>query len=108
MQSDPKLTARLRRLTEPRGLKERRMFGSAAFFYRGHMAVGVYRRQLMLRLGEDATARMLQRKHVAPTNLTGTAMRGWVTVDPPGTARKSQLDAWIDLALSFVQTLPAK
>ncbi|MEO1235750.1 MAG: TfoX/Sxy family protein [Planctomycetota bacterium] len=108
MHSDPKLTQRLRRLAEPRGLEERRMFGGAAFFYRGNMCAGVYRQQLMLRLGEDAAERALKRKHVTPMNLTGKTMRGWATVDPPGTARKTQLESWIDLALEFVRTLPAQ
>ncbi|MEM7627067.1 MAG: TfoX/Sxy family protein [Planctomycetota bacterium] len=108
MHSDPKLTERLCRLTEPRGLEERRMFGGAAFFFRGNMCVGVYHQQLMLRLGEDRTERALKRKHVTPMNLTGKVMRGWATVDPPGTARKAQLETWVDLALEFVQTLPAK
>ncbi|MEM1099881.1 MAG: TfoX/Sxy family protein [Planctomycetota bacterium] len=108
MHSDPKLTERLRKFAEPRGLEERRMFGGAAFFFQGHMCVGVYHQQLMLRLGEDATERVLKRKHVSPMNLTGKTMRGWATVDPPGTTRKTQLESWLDLALEFVRTLPAK
>lgn len=108
MHSDPKLTERLRRLAEPRGLEERRMFGGVAFFHRGNMCVGVYHQQLMLRLGEEAAERTLKRKHVSPMNLTGKTMRGWATIDPPGTARKAQLEQWLDLALGFVDTLPAK
>ncbi|MFT5123906.1 MAG: hypothetical protein ACI97B_002541 [Verrucomicrobiales bacterium] len=35
-------------------------------------------------------------------------MRGWVMVEPAGYKKKSDLVAYIELAKTFVDTLPAK
>ena len=39
---------------------------------------------------------------------TGKPMRNWVAVEPGGVEDDDQLKRWIDLALKFVKTLPAK
>jgi hypothetical protein len=35
-------------------------------------------------------------------------MKGWVMVEPDGIESDGQLSGWIEQALSFVETLPAK
>ena len=35
-------------------------------------------------------------------------MKGWVMVEPDGLESDSQLAGWIERALRFVETLPAK
>jgi len=38
----------------------------------------------------------------------GRSMEGYVRVAPEGTATDADLRGWLDLALAFVSTLPAK
>ena len=108
MHSDPQLVERVARLIEGRGLKPRVMFGGAAFFLGGTMCVGIWHDDLIVRVGVDASAHALPDEHAKVMDLTGRAMRGWLQVAPAGCETAAQLGDWIDLAIDFVGTLPAK
>lgn len=108
MHSDPKLTERIRLSTKGGPLKERVMFGGVAFFLNGNMCVGVYHKDLILRIGEDQAEPALKKPHVSPMDITGRPMRGWVMVTPDGCKTRHQLDGWIARAQKFVGELPAK
>ncbi len=108
MHSDPELTERLRQSAKDGPLKERVMFGGVAFFLNGNMCVGVYHKDLILRIGEDQAVQALKKTHVTPMDITGKPMRGWIKVAPAGCKTKRQLDDWIDKAVRFVNTLPRK
>jgi hypothetical protein len=41
-------------------------------------------------------------------DFTGRPLRGFVFVEPRGTARPSQVAVWVGLALSFTETLPPR
>lgn len=56
------------------------MFGGLAVTVNGHMACGVVRDDLMLRLGEDGTEHALERAHVRPMEFTGRPLKGMVYV----------------------------
>ncbi|MDX1945837.1 MAG: TfoX/Sxy family protein [Pirellulaceae bacterium] len=91
-----------------RGITEKRMFGGLAFLLRGNMCVGIWKTALIVRmLPADASA-LLAEPHVRPFDVTGRPMRGWLLVEPDGVEEDRQLAAWIERALDFVGTLPAK
>ena len=50
----------------------------------------------------------MKERCVREFDITGRAMRGWVLVEPAGIADDEQLNAWIQRAVKFVGTLPAK
>ncbi|MGE0027153.1 MAG: TfoX/Sxy family protein [Thermoleophilia bacterium] len=89
-------------------LIERKMFGGLAFMAGDHMAVGIARDALMVRLGKDGATAALERPHVRRMDMTGTPMTSIVLVAPAGTADDDALQAWVDEALTFVRTLPPK
>jgi hypothetical protein len=62
----------------------------------------------MLRLGEDAAAAALEQPCVRPMDFTGKPLRGYVFIDPPGTADAAELQQWVDQAAAFVRSLPEK
>jgi hypothetical protein len=41
-------------------------------------------------------------------DITGRPMKGWVLVEPDAIDLDEELQAWLDRALEFVATLPAK
>ena len=84
------------------------MFGGIAFLLRGNMLVGVWNDSLIVRLGPDEGDKALREPHVVPFDVTGRPMKGWVMVEPDGLDTDTQLRDWIDRAVSFVRTLPAK
>ncbi len=87
---------------------EKRMFGGLAFMVQGNMCCGVVESTLMCRVGPDQYENCLSLPHARKMDFTGKPMRGFVYVDEEGLEEDDVLQAWINRAHAFVQTLPAK
>lgn len=103
MAFDERLAARVRtefgaRVTE---LEEKRMMGGLCFMVGGKMCVGVEGERLMVRLDPAMYEAALTRPGCVPMDFTGRPMRGFVFVEPEGTASAADLRSWISLALEF-------
>ncbi|MCA9786816.1 MAG: TfoX/Sxy family protein [Candidatus Delongbacteria bacterium] len=109
MAFDAVLAKRLEKLlgSHP-GMRETRMFGGFGYLYQGNMCVGVWRDCLILRVGLDSAARLLEEPGVRPMDITGKPMKGWVLVEPAGLEDAGDFQRQVSLALDFVRTLPAK
>jgi TfoX/Sxy family transcriptional regulator of competence genes len=90
------------------GVVEKRMFGGIAFMVRGNMCCGVIGDRLMLRVGPKGYEAALGRPHAKTMDFTGKPMKGLVYVEPAGFASPRDLKKWIDRALEFALSLPAK
>jgi TfoX/Sxy family transcriptional regulator of competence genes len=90
------------------GLEEKKMFGVVGFLVNGNMACGVHKNNMIVRVGPEKHAWAQAQPHTRPFDMTGRPMSGWVEVEPPGCATESALKAWVDLGLTFAQSLPAK
>jgi len=88
--------------------EEKKMFGGIAFMVDGNMTVGVTREDMIVRVGLGKYEAALEKPGVDQFKPTGKPMAGWVTVSPEGHEIDEDLRYWIDLALEFVKTLPAK
>lgn len=109
MHSDSKLVARLERLLAGQpGIAARTMFGGICFVLNGNICVGVHQQELIARVGEEQAAALCRRAHVRPMDLTGKPMKGWLTIGPAGLVRKTDLQRYVDAAITFVGTLPPK
>ncbi len=84
------------------------MFGGVGFLLNGNMCVGVWKDSLIARVGPDQYTDALQRPFAGEFDITGRAMKGWVLIAPEGVDADDQLTDWIQLALAFARTLPAK
>jgi hypothetical protein len=108
MAFDDSLAARIRKLMARRkGVREKKMFG-IGFLLNGNLLVGVWKDSLVVRLDPDQTDEALKESHVKVFDITGKAMKGWVLVEPEGIKDDEQLKGWIERAVKFVNTLPAK
>ncbi len=109
MAFDEDLAARIRAGLDKRSdVVEKKMFGGLAFLLRGNMCVGVHGSALIVRLDPAETDRALAKRHTRPFDLTGRPMQGWILVEAKGIATAATLGAWMDKALSYVESLPAK
>ncbi|HEY7328012.1 MAG TPA: TfoX/Sxy family protein [Gemmataceae bacterium] len=109
MAFDESLAARIRdALARRRNIEEKKMFGCICFFINGNALVGVWKDRLIARLGPDEGEASLREPHVRAFDITGRPMRNWVAVGLEAVEDDDQLTRWIDLALKFVKTLPAK
>ncbi|MGD9721154.1 MAG: TfoX/Sxy family protein [Pirellulales bacterium] len=103
------LVARIKdALAGRRGVVDKKMFGGVGFLLHGNMLVGVWEHSLIARLGPEQGAAALDEPHVRAFDVTGRPMKGWVMIDPDGIDSDAQLRAWIERAMEFVVTLPAK
>ena len=103
------LAARIRQLLAGRkDIVEKKMFGGVGFLLSGNMLVGVWQDSLIVRLGPAGAEAALAQPHVREFDITGRPMKGWVMVEPDGMETDGQLADWVERAVAFVSTLPAK
>jgi len=88
--------------------EEKKMFGGIAFMINGNMTVGVNKDDLIARVGLERYEVALRKPGVDLFKPTGKPMAGWIIVAPDGLQTDKELKYWIELALEFVKTLPAK
>ena len=109
MAIDEAVAGRIRKaLTESPDVVEKRMFGGIAFMVRGNMCCGVIGDRLMLRVGPKGYETALSRPHARAMDFTERPMKGMVYVEPAGFASPRDLKTWIERAMEFVLSLPAK
>ena len=62
----------------------------------------------MVRVGADAYDAALGAPHAQPIEMAGRSMTGFVRIAPEGYQTEAALKVWLNRALDFVATLPAK
>ena len=86
----------------------KKMFGGTCHLVNGNMFCGVYKDYLILRLGPEQVQTALEQPHTRVFDITGKPMKGWVMVAEEGFAGDNKLEAWLQLALAFAESLPPK
>ena len=108
MALDEDLADRMRAVLAGTGtVREVRMFGGLCFMLNGNMVAGTSRRGLLVRVGKDRHAQALARPDAKPMEMSGRPMEGYVFIDPPPPDERGLRD-WLELAVTFVNTLPPK
>lgn len=109
MAYDEDLAERIRgRIRRKRNIVEKKMFGGLAFMHRGHMAFGIVRDELMVRVGPDAYEDALHEPFAKEMDFTGRPMKGMVFVEGRGFKKDEHLDTWIERGLAHTKSLPPK
>ena len=109
MAYDEGLAERIRGiLTDEPAVAEKRMFGGLAFLLRGNMCVGVVKDELMVRVGPQRYEELLRQPHARRMDFTGRPMKGMVTVLADHVSSEEDVADWVERAVTFVETLPAK
>jgi TfoX/Sxy family transcriptional regulator of competence genes len=90
------------------GVAERKMFGGVAFMMRGHMAAGVVKDELMVRVGPEACDRLIDKPHARAMDFTGRVMKGFLFVEPAGLEKDHDLAHWVGLGVEYALSLPPK
>jgi TfoX/Sxy family transcriptional regulator of competence genes len=86
---------------------EVKMFGGIGFMLNGNMLVAVSKRGLLARVGKDAQAQALSRPGAQAMEMRGRVMPGYVFIEPD-VLTDARIADWLELARSFVATLPPK
>jgi TfoX/Sxy family transcriptional regulator of competence genes len=85
-------------LADRTDVAEVRMFGGLVFMVNTHMACGIVKDDLMLRLGEDKVAEA-QVRGAKPMEMTGRPMKGMVIVAASEVAAEARLGQWVEEAV---------
>jgi len=109
MAYDEQTAERVRRiLARRRDVVEKRMVGGLSFIVNGSMCCGVTGTNLMVRVGREGYERALAQPHARPMKFAGRALSGFICIEPEGYRTDRALAKWIQRAIDFVSTLPAK
>ncbi|MCP5264644.1 MAG: TfoX/Sxy family protein [Burkholderiaceae bacterium] len=109
MAYDTGLAHRIEEIVEPfPGRARKAMFGGVVYLANGNIAYGIWHDRLIVRCGPSDYAACLARPNVAPFDVTGRPMSGWVTVAPEGFAEDDSLAWWLQLGWAFASALPPK
>jgi TfoX/Sxy family transcriptional regulator of competence genes len=108
---DERLADEIReRLAEVDGdVTEKKMFGGLAFMVDGSLTIAASRRGgLLVRTDPADAEETASLSGVESMEMRGRPMPGWFFVAADALADEAHLDAWVNRALTFVATLPAK
>jgi TfoX/Sxy family transcriptional regulator of competence genes len=109
MPYDPELARRMDvALQGLPGLQSKKMFGGIGYLINGNMACGVLGEDLIIRVGPGKYDEALAQPFTRPFAMTGRPMSGWVLVNRSGVIEASDFKNWIDQAVEYAQSLPAK
>jgi TfoX/Sxy family transcriptional regulator of competence genes len=110
MAYDEDLANRLRELlADEDAVTEKKMFGGLAFLLNGNMTVAASRSGGPLaRVDPAAAADWIAPPQVAPMEMGGRTMDGWLMVAPEAVQSEPALAAWVERSVLFVKTLPPK
>lgn len=91
------------------GLTAKRMFGGICYLVAGNMAFGIYKDNLIVRLGSVETAEQeIVSGRALPFDITGKAMKGWVMIPKTRLAGPQDYEQWLHLGLTFAGSLVPK
>ncbi|MGY4500645.1 TfoX/Sxy family transcriptional regulator of competence genes [Bradyrhizobium sp. GM24.11] len=108
MAYDEETAARVRKLLAgQRYVAEKKMMGGICFMVNNTMCCTVSGRGgMLIRVGPEAHARMLEEPHTTPMEMRGRIMSGFVRVAPEGYQNDADLKRWVKRGLDFVAAIP--
>ena len=91
------------------GVTSKAMFGGLGFMVDDHMAVAAASDgSLMVRADPTDAEAWVDGTSVAPMEMRGRPMTGWLLVSAEGLDDDDCLQVWVDRGVAFVRTLPPK
>lgn len=107
---DDELVERLRdQLIGEADHSEKKMFGGLAFLLAGRMVLAASSQNgLMLRIDPRRSDELLADPRVSLMEMRGRELNGWLRITIDGTVPDADLTRWVDLAVAYTRSLPAK
>lgn len=91
-----------------RGLVQKPMFGGMAWLLHGNLLCGAREDGMLVRLGKDKDTWALKLPGIAPMDIQGRIMNGWVRASQGAYGNDALRAKLLDAALAFNHTLPKK
>ncbi len=88
------------------GVTEKPMFGGLAFLVGGAMALAASGEGgLLLRVDPGEAEMLLAEPHVAPAEMRGRELRGWLRVEHSGVGSDAELRRWVGVGVARARQL---
>jgi hypothetical protein len=92
-----------------KGLTAKAMFCGMCYLVGGNMAFGIYKDNLIIRLGSPERAQQeIDSGRALTFDITRRAMKGWVMIPKARLVARGDYREWLDRGLAFAKTLPPK
>jgi TfoX/Sxy family transcriptional regulator of competence genes len=88
--------------------ERKRMFGGLCFMLNGNMLMGTFRGGLMARVSKDTHAEAMCMPGASAMTMKDRVMEGFILIDADSVEDNAALQRWVDMALAYNATLPAK
>jgi TfoX/Sxy family transcriptional regulator of competence genes len=88
--------------------ERKRMFGGLCFMLNGNMLMGTFRGGLMARVSKASHADALKIPGASAMVMKDRVMEGFILIDADSVEEDAALQKWVDMALAYNRTLPAK
>ena len=110
MAHDPEIEKKIEKIyAGEEGLSSKRMFGGVCYLTQGNMAFGIYKDNLIVRLGSPEQARkQIDSGKALPFDITGKVMKGWFMIPKSKLKASRDYRQWLARGLGFARSLPPK
>lgn len=109
MAVDQELTAKVRaHLSSMRNIEEKHIVGGTGFTWRGNLLCGVMADDLLVRIAKNDHDTFIGDQGAKPMVMGGKSAKGWILVHKSIVSRQPMMKKWIDRAIEYVGSLPAK
>jgi TfoX/Sxy family transcriptional regulator of competence genes len=88
--------------------ERKRMFGGLCFMLNGNMLCGTFRGGMMVRVAKENHDATLKIPGASAMEMKGRVMHGFILIDADSVEDDAKLQRWVDMALAYNATLPAK
>jgi TfoX/Sxy family transcriptional regulator of competence genes len=108
MAFDEALADRVRDLLAGQPVEEKKMFGGLCFLVGGHLAVGVLKKDLVVKVPAEEHDKFAARSGARPFDFTGKPMAGILYVDGAVLDSDAALRKWVEVGVETARAKPAK
>jgi TfoX/Sxy family transcriptional regulator of competence genes len=106
---DEELLEKLRaHLKGRRGIVEKAIVGGTGFTWRGNLLCGVMGNELLVRIDKTDYDAFIRDKGAHPMVMAGKSGKTYILIPKSIVSRKPEMRKWVDRAMKFVGSLPAK
>ena len=87
---------------------KKKMFGGVGYLMNGNMCFGIHKDYVVIQTSIRKSEELLKSEYVTPFDITGRPVKGWLSVSPDAVRTEDQLLDMLQIATTFVKTLPQK
>ncbi len=84
-------------------ITKKKMFGGLTYLFKGKMTIGIFKKDLMVRVIDSKMEEMLKKDYVRPMDFAKSPMKEFVYVSPKGYRTEEALQNWIELGIEHAQ-----